>query len=76
MLAPDGPHDACPNGPYFDGRGALGVSTVAVNKRSRQGRLPFVEKVGRRGFRRDHPELVHHADVVKRPANSRPALEG
>ena len=29
----------------------LGVSTVAVNKRCRRGRLPFVEKAGRRWFR-------------------------
>jgi hypothetical protein len=46
----------------------LGVSVVAVNKRSRRGRLPFVEKAGRRWFRRDHLELVRHADLVKRPA--------
>ena len=44
----------------------LGVSTVAVNKRARRGRLPFVEKAGRRWFRRDHLELVKHADLVKR----------
>ena len=43
----------------------LGVSVVAVNKRCRHGRLPFVEKVGRRWFRRDHLELVKHADLVK-----------
>jgi hypothetical protein len=41
---------------------------VAVNKRCRRGRLPFVEKAGRRWFRRDHLELVKHADLVKRPA--------
>ena len=46
----------------------LGVSVVAVNKRCRRGRLPFVEKAGRRWFRRDHLELVRHADLVKRPA--------
>ena len=45
----------------------LGVSAVAVNKRCRRGRLPFVEKAGRRWFRRDHLELVKHADLVKRP---------
>ena len=44
----------------------LGVSTVMINKRSRRGRLPFVEKAGRRWFRRDHLELVRHADLVKR----------
>ena len=46
----------------------LGVSVVAVNKRCRRGRLPFVEKDGRRWFRRDHLELVKKADLVKRPA--------
>ena len=46
----------------------LGVSVVAVNVRCRRGRLPFVEKAGRRWFRRDHLELVRHADLVKRPA--------
>ena len=45
----------------------LGVSTVAVNRRCRRGRLPFVEKAGRRWFRRDHPELVKRADLGKRP---------
>ena len=45
----------------------LGVSAVAVNLRCRRGRLPFVEKAGRRWFRRDHLELVRHADLVKRP---------
>ena len=45
----------------------LGVSAVAVNRRCRRGRLPFVEKAGRRWFRRDHLELVRHADLVKRP---------
>jgi hypothetical protein len=45
----------------------LGVRTVAVNKRCRRGRLPFVEKAGRRWFRRDHLELVRQADLVKRP---------
>ena len=49
----------------------LGVSAVAVNKRCRGGRLPFVEKAGRRWFRRDHLELVKHADLVKRPARQR-----
>ena len=44
----------------------LGVSAVAMNKRCRHGRLPFVEKAGRRWFRRDHLELVKHADRVKR----------
>ena len=43
----------------------LGVSSGAVNKRCRHGRFPFVEKVGRRWFRRDHLELVKHADLVK-----------
>lgn len=47
----------------------LGVSTVAVSKRCRRGRLPFVEKAGRRWFRRDHLELVRHADLVKRPSS-------
>lgn len=46
----------------------LGVSAVAVNLRCRRGRLPFVEKAGRRWFRRDHLELVRHADLVKRSA--------
>jgi hypothetical protein len=44
----------------------LGFSSVAVNKRCRRGRLPFVEKAGRRWFRRDNLELVKHADLVKR----------
>jgi hypothetical protein len=44
----------------------LGLSSVAVNKRCRGGRLPFVVKAGRRWFRRDHLELVKHADLVKR----------
>lgn len=43
----------------------LGVSTVAVSKRCRRGRLPFVEKAGRRWFRRDHLELVKHADLAE-----------
>lgn len=48
----------------------LGVGVVAVNKRGRHGRLPFVEKVGRRSFRRDHLELVKHADLVERLARA------
>src|SRR3954454_9782347 len=46
----------------------FGVSVVAVNVWCRRGRLPFVEKAGRRWFRRDHLEVVRHADLVKRPA--------
>ena len=45
----------------------LGVSAVAVNLRCRRGRLQFVEKAGRRWFRRDHLELVRHAELIKRP---------
>jgi hypothetical protein len=52
----------------------LGVSAVAVNKRCRRGRLPFVEKAGRRWFRRDHLELVKHADLVKRPGTESQAF--
>ena len=54
----------------------LGVSVVAVNKRCRHGRLPFVETVGRRWFRRDHLELVKHAELVKRPTVSRTSWSG
>jgi predicted site-specific integrase-resolvase len=43
----------------------LDVSSVAVNRRCRRGRLPFVEQAGRRWFRRDHLELVKRADLVK-----------
>ena len=50
----------------------MGVSTPAISKRARRGRLPYVEHGGRRWFRRDHLELVKHADLVKRPRSSRP----
>ena len=46
----------------------MGVSTPAISQRARHGRLPFVEHAGRRWYRRDHLELVKHADLVKRPA--------
>ena len=45
----------------------MGVSMPAISQRARRGRLPFVEHEGRRWFRRDHLELVKHADLVKRP---------
>ena len=45
----------------------MGVSQPAISQRARKGRLPFVEHEGRRWFRRDHLELVKHADLVKRP---------
>ena len=45
----------------------MGVTESAIVKRARKGRLPFVEHEGRRWFRRDHLELVRHADLVKRP---------
>ena len=45
----------------------MGVSRPAISQRARRGRLPFVEHDGRRWFRRDHLELVKHADLVKRP---------
>jgi len=43
----------------------MGVSQPAISKRARRGRLPFVANEGRRWFRRDHLELVKHADLVK-----------
>ena len=49
----------------------MGVSTRAISTRARRGRLPFVEHEGRRWFRRDHLELVRHADLVKRPRRHR-----
>ena len=48
----------------------MGVSQPAISQRARKGRLPFVEHGGRRWFRRDHLELVKHADLVKRPRRS------
>jgi hypothetical protein len=45
---------------------AMGVTRNAVNDRAKRGRLPSVKNDGRRWFRRDHLELVKHADQVKR----------
>ena len=45
----------------------MGVSVPAIAKRANHGRLPYVENEGRRWFRRDHLELIKHADLVKRP---------
>jgi hypothetical protein len=45
----------------------MGVSRPAISQRARRGRLPYVEHEGRRWFRRDHLELVKHADLVKLP---------
>jgi excisionase family DNA binding protein len=45
----------------------MGVSQPAISQWARAGRLPFVEHGCRRWFRRDHLELVRHADLVKRP---------
>ena len=44
----------------------MGVTEPAISQRAREGRLPFVEHDGRRWYRRDHLELVRHADLVKR----------
>lgn len=50
-----------------DEAGALmGVGPEAVKIRARRGRLPSELHDGRRWFRRDHLELVKHADDVKR----------
>jgi hypothetical protein len=62
---PDAAHDGLTSAQAAE---LLGVSAVAVKLRCRRGRLPFVEKAGRRWFRRDHLELVRHADLVKRPS--------
>jgi hypothetical protein len=45
----------------------MGVFMPAISKRARRGRLPHVEHEGRRWFRRDHLELVKHADLLKLP---------
>lgn len=44
----------------------MGVGPEAVRIRARRGRLPSVLHDGRRWFRRDHLELVRHADQVRR----------
>ena len=44
--------------------------------RCRSEAVPFVEKAGRRWFRRDHLELVRHADLVKRPQSGTRATPG
>ena len=43
----------------------LGVSVVAVNKRCRCGRLPYVEKAGRRWIRLDLLEQVERARAAQ-----------
>jgi hypothetical protein len=44
----------------------MGVGAAAVNVRARRGRLPSAFHDGRRWFRRDHLELVKHADEARR----------
>jgi hypothetical protein len=43
----------------------LGVSVVAVNKRCRSGRVPYVEKAGRRWLRMDLLEQVELARAAQ-----------
>ena len=43
----------------------LGVSVVAVNKRCRRERLPYVEKAGRRWIRLDLLEQVERARAAQ-----------
>ncbi len=45
----------------------MDVTEPAISQHARKGRLPFVEHEARRWFRRDHLELVKHADLVKSP---------
>ena len=60
---------------WFRTRAAfIGVAEPAIAKRARRGRLPLVEHIGARWYRRDHLGLAKPADLVQRPAARGPEM--